>query len=252
MSKEIYIAHVSRSLTQFTVFIIIIFALGISGCSSGELSRSQVKLLVEAFPDFVQPATVDLTNQYETKSSCTERLSAEETVEQAKARDLKTFLESYPTIGVAYHLGYTQIEQTLVKEDKYFPANTFASPCWRLTIKFRAGDKGKQLWEVLGIPIRDDALPIGRKHLGVVTGITKQGETQALADFTYQWQPNEFGKALDEKTEEFKKLPVEIQKSLTEKKGLLHVADSADWSGERQGKSLFQKYDDGWRLVRIF
>lgn len=252
MSKKIYIAHVSHSLTQFTVFIIIIFALGISGCSSGELSRSRVKSMIEASPDFVQPATVDLTNQYETKPSCTERLSADEIVEQAKARDLKTFLESYPTFDAARHLGYTNIEQTLVKEDKYFPANNFARPCWELTINFRANDKGKQLWEAMKLPVRDDALPIGRKQFGTVSGITKQGETQALADFTYQWQPNEFGKALDDKTEEFKKLPQEIQKTLSEKKGLLHSSESMDWSGERQGKALFQKYDDGWRLVRVF
>lgn len=239
-------------MTASLPVIILFFISVIVGCGSGELSRSQVKSLVEASPEFSQPAIVDLNNYFENQSSCTERLSAEETVEQAKERGLKNFLESYPTFDAARHLGYVNAEQTLVKEDKYFPANNFGRPCWNMTIKFRASDKGNQLWEAMKLPVRDDALPIGRKQFGSVSGITRQGETQALADFTYQWQPNELGKALDENTEEFKKLPEEIQKTLRERKGLLHASESMDWSGERQGKALFQKYDDGWRLVRVF
>ena len=207
--------------------------------------------MVEASPDFAQPSTVDLTNQYEIKPADVNKLSADETVEQAKTRDLKTLLESYPAVDVARLLGYVNIVQALIKEDPYV-SGTMSIPSWYLTRQVRANEAGKQLWNDLKLPVRDDALPISMKQFGVVSGITKQGETQALADFTYQWQPNEFGKALDEKNEKFKKLPEEIRKALSEKKGLSQVADSMDWSGERQGKALFQKYDDGWRLVRIF
>lgn len=245
MSRKNYELQVSSFLTAFLSAITALFIIVIVGCGFGELSRSQVQSLVEAAPDFSQPAIVDLNNYFENQSSCTERLSAEETVEQAKARDLKTFLESYPTFDAARHLGYVNVEQTLVKEDKYFPANNFGRPCWNMTIKFRANDKGKQLWEAMKLPVRDNALPIGRKQFGAVSGITKQVETQALADFTYQWQSNELGKALDENREEFKKLPPETQKKLSEKKGLMHASETTDWSGERQGKALFQKYDDG-------
>ncbi|MGI8469290.1 MAG: hypothetical protein ACR2N3_12645 [Pyrinomonadaceae bacterium] len=251
MSQKTYIARILQPFTLFTACLVIISVLAAAGCDSGELSRSQVKSLVEVSPEFVQPAIIDLTNQYETKPSNIDKLSATETVEQAKARDLKTLLESYPDMEAANYLGFTDVEQTLIKEVPY-TAGSMNIPGWYLTRKIRASEKGKQLWQEIKLPIKDDSLPIGRKEFIEVSGIAKQGETMAIADFTYKWQPNELGKALDEQTDEFKKLPQEIRKRLAEKRGLLHTSDSMDWSGERQGKAIFQKYDDGWRLVKIF
>ena len=229
----------------------LLFIIICASCGGGELSRSKVKSFVEQSPEFVQPLTVDLTNSYEVKPSTIDKISAAETVEQAKARDLKSFLESYPDIDAARHLGFTDLEQILVREDAYVTGR-MEIPSWYLTRRVRANEKGRQLWRDLQLPVKDDSLPVGKKRFGEVTGITKQGETQAIADFTFRWVPNELGKALDPNTEEFKQLPEEVRRRLTQKKGLFQTSDSADWSGERQGKALFQKYDDGWRLVRVF
>lgn len=251
MANNFHAARTSHPLTlSLTVFLTVLVFIG-TGCGSGELSRSKVESAVEAAPDFSQPATIDLTNAYETKPSSVGKKSADETLAQAKARDLKTLLESYPDIEVANLLGYTVIEQILVKED---PFNTGGMniPNWYLTRKIRANERGEQLWQQLKLPVRDEALPIGTKQFVAVSGITKQGDTQAIADFTYRWTPNQLGRALDERTDEFKKLPEDVRTQLTQKKGLLHASSSIDWSGERQGKALFQKYDDGWRLVKIF
>jgi len=42
-----------------------------------------------------------------------------------------------------------------------------------------------------------------------------------------------------------------MQKDLTGKGSESNQNKSFDWSGERRGKALFQKYDDGWRLVNV-
>lgn len=250
MLRKTYMAMVFKPFSLFMLCIVTISALSIVGCNSGELSRSQVRSSVEAAPEFVQPATIDLTNQYETKPSSVDKKSADETLEQAKARDLKTLLESYPDVETANHLGYTVIEQSLVKEDPYNMGG-MNIPSWYLSRRIRANEHGKQLWQEMKLPVRDEALPIGKKEFIAVSGITKQGETQAIASFTYKWKPNQLGRVLDEHMEEFKNLPEEIRTRLIQKKGLIHASSSIDWSGERQGKAIFQKYDDGWRLVRI-
>jgi hypothetical protein len=241
---------------MFMAFILICAAAASAGCNSGELSRSKVRSLIEASPDFVQPATVSLSNRYETEPSNVSKTFTSETVEQAKARDLKSLLDSYPDMEAANQLGYTDIEQTFIKEVPYIPGSDKV-PGWYLTRKVRANEKGKQLWQEMKLPVDDKTLPVGRKEFIDVTGITKQGGVggggeQAIADFTYQWQPNELGRALDEHTEEFQKLSEDVRKRLSRKTGLFQTADSTDWSGVRQGKAIFQKYDDGWRLVKIF
>jgi len=250
MANNFHAVRISQPLTLSLTVILTALVFICAGCGSGELSRSQVKSAVEASPEFTQPATVDLTNPYENQPSSVDKKSADETVEGAKARDLQTFLESFPDIAAANHLGYIIIEQTLIKEIPY-TVGTMIIPGWQLTRRSRAGKRGKQLWQEMKLPVSEEALPIGKKEFVAVSGITKQGEAQAIADFTYKWKPNELGRALDERTEEFKKLPEEVRTRLTQKKGLMHASSSIDWSGERQGKAIFQKYDDGWRLVRI-
>ncbi len=99
MANNFYAARMSQlctlSLTIVTATLVFICI----GCDSGEMSRSEVKSAVEAAPDFSHPATVDLTNPYETKPSSVDKKFTNETVEGAKARDLQTFLESYPDIA---------------------------------------------------------------------------------------------------------------------------------------------------------
>lgn len=251
MSRKTYTTPALKFSALVSSGIALIFILVYTGCGSSELPRSRVKSLIEESADFSQPATIDLTNQYETKPSGVDKKSAVETVEQAKARDLKTLLESYPDVETANVLGYTVIEQSLIKEDP-FNMGGMNIPRWYLTCKVRANERGRQLWQQMNLAVRDEVLPIGRKEFVAVSGIANQGDAQAIADFTYKWKPNELGRALDERTEEFKKLPEEVRARLAQKKGLLHASDSIDWSGERQGKAIFQKYDDGWRLIKIF
>lgn len=250
MAGNFHAARISQPLTLSLTVIFTALVFIYTGCGFGELSRPEVKSALEASPEFTQPATIDLTNPYESEPSSVDKKSADETVEGAKRRDLQTFLESYPDIAAANHLGYIVIEQNLIKEIPY-TAGTMIIPGWQLTRKARAGKRGEQLWQEIKLPVREEALPIGKKEFVAVSGITKQGDTQAIAEFTYKWKPNELGRNLDEQTEEFKKLPEEVRTRLTQKKGLMHASSSIDWSGERQGKAVFQKFDDGWRLVKV-
>lgn len=205
--------------------------------------------MIEASPAFKQVSEIALADRFhEQMPNGLDKLSPDETREQAQQRVLERELQWQPQMAAANKLGLVNLSADFVKEEKAF-MQTPAQFYFKVIV--RANDKGKALLKDYELPETDESLPIARKEITGITGITKLSETQAAADFTYRWIPNELGKTLDPTTEEFKRLPFEMQKDLTGKGTESNQNKSFDWSGTQRGKALFQKYDDGWRLISV-
>jgi hypothetical protein len=229
----------------------------LSGCavacqSNQELTNAQAQLLITESEVFKQPATISLVTRYENASEALfiNEAGDSEKPEEVKLRALNTFLEFFPQIAVAHHFGLVTIETVFVKEEK---ANLIVStPRLFFTFKVRANEKGKAMWKDYGLPENEESIPLARKRFERVTGVTKLAENQAQAGFTWKWQVNQAGEALEADSDEFKSLPQTIQNALQGKSANNYQAATEEWKGERAGSGLFQRFNDGWRLIRFY
>lgn len=73
-----------------------------------------------------------------------------------------------------------------------------------------------------GVPAEGGTVLLYRRDLLGVTGLTERTENEVVAELSWQWLPTDIGKKLQQ------------------------VA-----STRREGKALFRKYDDGWRLLDV-
>lgn len=117
-------------------------------------------------------------------------------------------------------------------------------------------DKGKQLWSDLNLQVDDDAVPVAHAQFIEISGISTSGNASDV-HFTWQWIPNEIGKALVLGSPEFQALPAELQAKLRQPIPAATIAfqgSSAgiDFGGVRQGIANFQLFDDGWRARNVY
>lgn len=243
--NQSFSGNVANSLLFFLLSAVII---GV-GCSSKELTRSKAESLIKDSADFKYPAAADLKRANENEPLFQEKSSDSETIEESKAKNLKGYWLDDPYLAVANHLGLITIEQTLTKEKPGI--GTQVPPTRYFITKFRANNKGIALWKEIGLDSSDEAIPLAAKEFLKISGITQQGENQAIAEYSWKFVPNSFGKVFDPNSTEFKSLPVELQKQILGETGQPPRDRRANWEGERKSKAFFQRYDDGWRLVRI-
>jgi hypothetical protein len=123
---------------------------------------------------------------------------------------------------------------------------------FRFKSNYSLTDKGKSLWKAYNLDPKNDALPVAMRELLNVSGITKSSASAATVEFTWRWKANELGNAFDPKSDTFKSLPANIQKTMqagTAANGGRKV--TVDFGGEQMGFAILQKYDDGWRVKTI-
>lgn len=238
--------------TNIAIVLVLILILGLitTACAEGkDLNRAKAQSLIAESTEFKHPATLSLLSPMETEPFGLDKANDSEKLEEAKVRNLQRFHSYYPQIAVAIHLGLANVEQQLLREEK---AVGFQVPAqWFFTVKTRTSEQGKALWKEYGLPVSNDSIPLARKEFVNISGITSLAENQAQADFTWKWYASKTALALQENTDEFKALPLEIQKGLLGQTEGNRKPQTENWEGERKGKALFQRYDDGWRFVRI-
>jgi hypothetical protein len=228
-------------------FLTLIFVMGIlTACEGKDLTRSKAESLIVASPQFKSPQTVSLISPMENDPFGLEKASDSEKVEEAKPRYLQRFLQYHPRIAVLNHLGLISIEQSLLREEK--AVGTQVPAMWYFSVKARLSEQGRALWKEYGLPAAEDAIPLARREFVSITGIMSQGENRAQADFNWKWSANKIGLAFQENTDEFKALPLEMQKGLRGQTEANRQALTENWSGERKGKASFERFDDGWRI----
>lgn len=253
MVRLIYTMKKTIFLPLLLLSLIFIF---LYGCGSKELSRSQVQTLIEQSKDFRQPFALELM-QGETLQPYGKTLyvpeSGEETPDQAAARKIKEYYEKNPQIAVADHLGLVEARVRTLDPAQPKPQHSLHKPMWSFEEDYLATEKAKALWKPYDLPPTERSVPLAGKEIIDITGITKQGEDQAAAQFTWKYEPNEAGRAFDASTSEFKALPNNLQRLLD---GTLPPSPvvsrrenkTMSFAAVRQGQANFRQYDDGWRL----
>lgn len=225
-------------------------------CGSGELFRSDAEKSIKENDDFKIPFQIEYTQgDAKYNEGLLEVTFDDETKEQATERKIKQYLELNPQIAALNHYGII-IPQVVPREEKPPKRVYYSNPAyWHFQEKYVGSEKANDYWKEIGFPPNNAAFPLARREFVSGTGVNKQNENQSIVEFTWKWQPNEIGKAMDGSTAEFKSLPVELQRLLTGEKIPAGEFQSRnwqiDWKAEKRGQAMFQKYDDGWRLVRI-
>jgi hypothetical protein len=233
----------------FILFILSVIAL--SACSTGELSRSQAKSMIIESDDFKQPAMLEYNQLYIADGEgIMVAKSDNESEEETIKRRISEYFWEVPQVAVANHFGLVEPQLTRKNDKPVYPSQLRGY--WHFNERYVATDKGKKMWEEIGFSPSETSIPIAqREFIGEVTGITKQGEVNVLVEFKWRWKPNEVGKSLDTTTDEFKQLPEKIRKDLVEPNIYVSQERTRSWGNERLGKAMFQKYDDGWRLISV-
>jgi len=232
------------------LILVTLINLATTACGQAkDLNRTKAQTLIVESTDFKQPAVLALKSPAESEPFGLNKSSKSEKVEDAKVRNLQLFLSYYPRIAAAAHLGLATIDQELIREEKAVGVQVSAQ--WFFSVKTSTTEQGKKMWKEYGSPASDVAIPLARKEFVNITGITSPAENQALAEFTWKWNSNKAAHALQENTDDFKALPADIQQGLLGRTEGNRQNQTEIWDGERKGKALFQRYDDGWRLVSI-
>lgn len=137
-----------------------------------------------------------------------------------------------PKFLIAQHFGYVEPDKLVLTE------------------------RGRQLWRDLGLQINEHSVLYAHAQFNEVTGISMSGNF-ASAKFTWQWIPNEMGKALVIDSPEFKALPDDLQNKIRQPvssamPSFLGSNSGIVYGGVRQGTANFQLYDDGWRATSVY
>lgn len=247
-----------KKTIHLTILLLTSFSVCFAGCISRELSRSQAQKLIEASEQYKQPFTVSLmqgqmTSAYGDSLDVLE--SAEETPEQAAARKVKAYFELYPQIGVANQLGLVETQVKAKEPSQPKRQYSWLTPAWNFDEKYLPSDEARKLWKQYNLPPTADTVPLAGKELVEITGITKQDEQMATAQFTWKFSPNAAGKAYDPSTSEFKALPPRLQQllqgTLPEKQQYRTEDKTMSFAAVRQGQATLRRYDDGWRLEAV-
>lgn len=220
-----------------------------AGCGGAkEITRSTALQMIEESEQFKAPITVTLKDEKEFKIFSN---SPDETEQAVRERVLRMHLESNPTAAVLRHLGYVEVQVSVVEPPRQMVKGSSATTPWVLNIVPALTEKGRELARAQGLS-GEKAVPLARRELVEVTGIRDQGG-QAAADFTWKAVSNEAGEAFDPSTTAFKDLPAGLQQALANPRGIgpFSKSGTVGWDKARKSTASFQKYDDGWRLVTI-
>ena len=220
--------------------------------SSQELTRVKAQKMIVESNEFKQPVMLEFIQLYiKDGQGTTEAKSDDEPETEAIRRRIREYFYEAPQVAVADHFGLVKPELKRINDKPDKPSSLRGY--WNFNERYVVTEKGRKMWEDLGLPVNETAIPLATADFLEITGITKQGETNAVAEFKWKRNPNEIGKVFDQSTEEYKRLPEELKKNLTEINAYISPARFHSWEPDkpRSGKAMFQKYDDGWRLTSL-
>lgn len=223
-----------------------------SCASSQDLTRSKAQKIIVESNEFKQPSTLKLIQMYiKDGQGVTEAKSDDEPESEAVQRRIQEYFYEAPQVAVADYFGLVKPELKRINDKPDKPS--LLRGYWNFNERYTVTEKGRKMWEDLGLPINETAIPLATAVFLEITGITKQGENNSVVEFKWKWNPNEIGKSLDQSTEEYKKLPEDLKKKLTEVNAYISPDRFHSWEPDklRSGKAMFQKYDDGWRLTSL-
>lgn len=248
----------ANNLIAKLILMLVVFTAACSSLNNG-VSRGTAVTAIQADKRYSSAAavSVDVSGRSSVGGVTVYQTTAEDTAETAISRAKAFFAESQPQVGVPEQLGYIKLyfEKPELIEASMGQKNYNTNlGLWKFKTRAELTDKGKALWQDLGLDVNEQSLPLAVRQSPEITGIIDENPTSKRADFTYKWKPTELGEAFDPSSAAFSKLPPELQEALKKNQFNLFGGgrnNVADFTTERKGLARFKKFDDGWRLSDV-
>jgi hypothetical protein len=241
----------SHRLKQIvTAYIVPSIALLMVSCSSSkDLTRSRAQQLIQNAPNFSRPATLKLDSEV----IDVQMKAADEPEADLQRRADMNFYERYPVMAVLKQMGLVDTTVTTTTKPQPIDFTTPILPLWKIKVEARLTDQGRVLVAKDQAPSEQEALPLFRREVVEVTGITKLGQGTARAEYTWKAIPTTVGAAFDANGQLYKNLSAKDQKKLKRPAGLFGMQGSAviDYTQIYKGVAGLQLFDDGWRVISL-
>jgi hypothetical protein len=236
MSKK---SHQSGTLC-LNILIAIVSIVLASGCTRSDpksLTRDHAQGLIKAHENFSKPYVIRLEGSEKF-------LVPTESVDESPPdnRAVNLFYQDYPLSGALHHLGLVEAVATVVKRPEVL-AFTGSVTSWVYKIETRRTAKGEE--QADGVK---NGLPLYRREIAEVTGVTVGQTGRARAEFKWRRVPTPVGEALEAEGQTFKSLPAKMQEGIRKSISRFGNALPVSYKGVQNGHAEFQLYDDGWRL----
>lgn len=240
----------TKKLTLLSALLALAVCATPSCSSSTRLDRSKAADLISRSPQFTQPFTIIVRHEKDSRNLGP--IKPSETKEEGQARAVEDYFNASPYRGALREEGLVtataRYEHTTMYGGEEGPS--------LYTLDIKPTEKGEQLWRELSMPVDTATLPLAKREIISVTGITGGDEKsrRATAEFTWRWVPTLAGRVLQRGTPEFEHLPDRIKEQFNDRGlGVLGIGAQPplQLSATRQSVAAFQLYDDGWRLTDL-
>ena len=232
------------TLCSLAVVCIVVQLSGCAALNSKELTRARALDLLRAHNEFKSPKMLPLRDVG--KFNIPALSEDEDPVPYDRA--IATFFENYPDMGVLRELGLVEAEATLTDRPQAQP-RTGILLGWRFSVNVRLTDKGREAVKTSG-GVGEEAIPLFNKEILEVSGVTKESESRARADFTWKSVPTPVGEAFDPTSRAFNSLPEKLQQKVSQPT-IFGNSLKLEFGKVRKTVGFFQLYDDGWRVEYI-
>lgn len=222
------------------------FVAPLQGCAAlnpKELTRSSALSLLRGHNMFKKPAVLPLS---EAEKFPVPAKSADEPEPVERAVGL--FFEDRPAMGVLRHLGLVEATAVAVERPQRL-AYTGYLTTWKFKITPRLTAEGKKAVRTAGGE-GETTVPLLRREVVEVTGVTKEGVSSASVEFTWKSAPTPTGEAFDPTRPAFKSLPPALQQKLT-RVNVLGNSLKMSFGEVRRATARVRLYDDGWRVESL-
>lgn len=233
-----------RNLFLLTAVCLTALLQGCTALSSKDLSRSRALDLLRAHREFKTPKVLPLRNV--AKFNIPALSEDEDPVPYDRA--IATFFENYPDMGVLRELELVEAEATLTDRPQAL-ARTGTLLGWRFSVDVRLTAKGREAVKTSG-GTGDEAIPLFKKEILEVSGLTKESENRARAEFTWKPIPTSVGEAFDPTSSAFNSLPEKLRQKVSQPT-IFGDSLKLEFGKVRKAVGYFQLYDDGWRIDYI-
>jgi hypothetical protein len=232
------------NLWVLTAFCLISLFQGCAALSSKDLSRSRALDLLREHKEFKTTKAQPLRDVE--KFNIPALSEDEDPVPYERA--VQTYFENYADMGVFREFGLVEAEATLTDRPQMLrPTGTLLG--WRFSINASLTAKGRDAVKAEG-GTGEDAIPLFKKEILEVSGIRKESENRAQADFTWRSVPTSIGEAFDPNSTAFKSLPPKLQRKVSQP-NIFGNSLKLNLGETRKAIAHFQLYDDGWRVEYI-
>jgi hypothetical protein len=205
-----------------------------------DLTRDRARKLIEADKSFAQPYRIKLESAEKYHVSAR---SADE--DPPDARAVEEFCEDYPLTAALRLLELVEVKAIPLKRPESL-GYAGRVTLWQYRMESMLTTKGEQLAEGA-----KDGLPLYRRGVVEVTGVTAGRQDGATAEFKWKRVPTPVGEALEAEGMTFLSLPPEIQQRLRRSISKFGNALPVSYKAVQNGRAELRLYGDGWRVERL-